>query len=61
MEVDDALEIGEKTIYVMVQLGNSLGFKVRDQWPFRRSDIDLWIAAKVGCATCRSGSSGEGK
>ncbi len=40
------LKVGEKTIYTMVQVGDSVGFKVRGQWRFRRSDINAWIAAQ---------------
>lgn len=46
-EVADLLKIGEKTAYTMAQSGELPGFKVRGQWRFRRSDIDVWIRSQV--------------
>lgn len=46
-ELAALLKIGEKTAYTMAQSGELPGFKVRDQWRFRRADIDAWIAEKV--------------
>lgn len=46
-ELAPLLKIGEKTVYTMAQSGELPGFKVRDQWRFRRADIDAWIAEKV--------------
>lgn len=46
-ELAALLKIGEKTAYTMGQSGELPGFKVRDQWRFRRADIDAWIAEKV--------------
>jgi excisionase family DNA binding protein len=46
-ELEALLKIGEKTAYTMAQSGELPGFKVRDQWRFRRADIDAWIAEKV--------------
>lgn len=46
-EVADFLKIGEKTAYAMAQGGELTGFKVRGQWRFRRSDIDIWIRSQV--------------
>jgi len=46
-ELAALLKIGEKTAYTMAQNGELPGFKVRDQWRFRRADIDAWIAEKV--------------
>lgn len=46
-ELAALLKIGEKTAYTMAQSGELPGFKVRDQWRFRRADIDAWIAQKV--------------
>jgi len=46
-ELAALLKIGEKTAYTMAQSGELPGFKVRDQWRFRRADIDAWIAGKV--------------
>ncbi|MCB9594823.1 MAG: helix-turn-helix domain-containing protein [Sandaracinaceae bacterium] len=42
-ELAALLKIGEKTAYRMAQSGELLVFKVRDQWRFRRADIDVWI------------------
>lgn len=46
-ELAALLKIGEETAYTMPQSGELPGFKVRDQWRFRRADIDAWIAEKV--------------
>lgn len=46
-ELAALLKIGEKTAYTMAQSGEVPGFKVRDQWRFRRADIEAWIAEKV--------------
>lgn len=46
-ELAALLKIGEKTAYTMVQGDELPGFKVRDQWRFRRADIDARIAEKV--------------
>lgn len=46
-ELAALLKIGEKTAYTMAQSGELPGFKVRDQWRFRRADIDARIAEKV--------------
>jgi len=50
-EVAELLKIGSKTAYTMAQEGDLPGFKVRGQWRFRRSDIDLWIARHVVTAS----------
>lgn len=42
-ELAALLKIGEKTAYTMAQNGELPGFKVRDQWRFRRVDIEAWI------------------
>ena len=46
-ELAALLKIGEKTAYTMAQNGELPGFKVRDQWRFRRADIDAWIDRRV--------------
>lgn len=46
-ELAALLKVGEKTAYTMAQRGELPGFKVRDQWRFRRADIDAWVAGKV--------------
>ena len=54
-ELAALLKIGEKTAYTMAQSGELPGFKVRDQWRFRRSDIDAWIDKQVHPATDTKG------
>lgn len=46
-ELAALLKIGEKTAYTMAQRGELPGFKVRDQWRFRRADINAWIDKQV--------------
>ena len=46
-ELAALLKIGEKTAYTMAQNGELPGFKVRDQWRFRRADTDTRIGPKV--------------
>lgn len=46
-ELAALLKIGEKTAYTMAQHDELPGFKVRDQWRFRRVDIDAWIDKQV--------------
>ncbi len=50
-ELATLLKIGEKTAYTMAQNGELPGFKVRDQWRFRRADIDAWIDKKLRAAS----------
>ena len=50
-ELAALLKIGEKTAYTMAQNGELPGFKVRDQWRFRRADIDAWIDKKLRAAS----------
>lgn len=47
-EVAALLKVGDKTVYTMAQRGEIPAFKVREQWRFRRADIDQWIARQVG-------------
>ena len=46
-ELAALLKIGEKTAYTMAQRGELPGFKVREQWRFRRADIDAWISEQL--------------
>lgn len=46
-ELAALLKIGEKTAYTMAQRGELPGFKVREQWRFRRANIDAWIAKQL--------------
>lgn len=40
------LKVGETTSCTMAEVGDLPGLEVRGQWRFRRSDIDVWIAAR---------------
>lgn len=42
-EVAALLKVADKTVYTMAQKGEIPAFKVREQWRFRRVDIDSWI------------------
>ena len=42
-DVAKLLKVADKTVYTMAQKGEIPCFKVRGQWRFRRSDLDLWI------------------
>jgi excisionase family DNA binding protein len=52
----DFLQIDQKTVYRMAQAGELPGFKVRHQWRFKRTDIDLWIES---CKRTSTGSQGH--
>jgi excisionase family DNA binding protein len=41
------LNVADKTIYTIAQLGKLLAFKVRGQRRFRRAKIDAWPASRV--------------
>jgi excisionase family DNA binding protein len=42
-EVAQLLKVAEKTVYTMAQKGELPAFKVRGQWRFKRTDLDLWV------------------
>jgi excisionase family DNA binding protein len=42
-EVADLLKVAEKTVYTMAQRRELPAFKVRGQWRFKQTDLDLWI------------------
>ncbi len=46
-EVAALLKVAEKTLYTMAQRGEIPAFKVRNQWRFKRTDIDSWIEKKT--------------
>ncbi len=46
-EVAALLKVGDKTVYTMAQRGEIPAFKVREQWRFRRADIDEWISRQT--------------
>ena len=60
-EVAALLKVGEKTAYTMAQSGKLPGFKVRDQWRFRRADIDEWITRQVKRSAEMAGTDEEGE
>lgn len=40
-------KIGEMTAYTMARSNKLPGFKLRDQWRFRRCDLDAWVDKPV--------------
>jgi excisionase family DNA binding protein len=50
------LKVADKTVYTMAQKGEIPAFKVREQWRFRRVDIDSWIQQQT---TARRGEGGR--
>jgi excisionase family DNA binding protein len=42
-EVAALLRISEKSAYKLAQAGELPGFKVGNQWRFRRAELDGWI------------------
>ena len=44
-EVAAFLKVAEKTVYTLAQRGDLPGFKVGDQWRFRKLDLYAWIDA----------------
>ena len=42
-EVAEFFKVADKTVYALAQKGELPGFKVGDQWRFRRKAIDAWI------------------
>lgn len=50
-EVAKLLKVAEKTVYTMAQKSELPAFKVRGQWRFKRTDIDVWIEQQKAAAT----------
>lgn len=50
-EVAELLKVAEKTVYTMAQKSELPAFKVRGQWRFKRTDIDVWIEQQKAAAT----------
>lgn len=50
-EVAELLKVAEKTVYTMAQKNELPAFKVRGQWRFKRTDIDVWIEQQKAAAT----------
>jgi excisionase family DNA binding protein len=46
-EVAAFLKAGKRTVYRLAQDGAIPGFKLGGTWRFRRSELDLWIAAEI--------------
>lgn len=49
-EVADLLKVAEKTVYTMAQRRVLPAFKVRGQWRFKQTDLDLWIEERKAAA-----------
>ena len=42
-ELAKYLKISKHTLYKMLEKGKIPGFKIANQWRFRKSEIDKWI------------------
>jgi len=58
-EVSAYLKAGRRTIYRFAANGQAPAFKLGSTGRFRRTELDQWIAARMG--TQDKSSSGEGK
>lgn len=47
-EVAAYLKAGKRTVYRLTASGKLPAFKLGGTWRFRRSDLDQWIASRVG-------------
>lgn len=47
-EVAAYLEAGKRTVYRLAQKGEIPGFKLGGTWRFRRTELDRWIARRIG-------------
>ncbi|WP_457766284.1 helix-turn-helix domain-containing protein [Burkholderia ambifaria] len=59
-EVAVYLKAGKRTVYRLAQKGEIPGFKLGGSWRFRRSELDRWIASRIG-SHCQSSRSDKGK
>lgn len=50
-EVAAFLRAGKRTVYRLAASGKLPAFKLGGTWRFRRSDLDKWIANRIGKAT----------
>jgi excisionase family DNA binding protein len=50
-EVAAFLKAGKRTVYRLAASGNLPAFKLGGTWRFRRSDLEKWIACRIGKAT----------
>ncbi|MGV4658882.1 methylation-associated defense system helix-turn-helix domain-containing protein MAD1 [Burkholderia pseudomallei] len=49
-EVAAFLKAGKRTVYRLAACGKLPAFKLGGTWRFRRSDLDQWIASRIGKA-----------
>tara|TARA_B100000965_G_scaffold406065_1_gene442972 strand:+ start:6039 stop:6302 length:264 start_codon:yes stop_codon:yes gene_type:complete len=49
-EVAAYLKAGKRTVYRLAANGKLPAFKLGGTWRFRRSDLDKWIASRIGKA-----------
>lgn len=49
-EIANLLKVAEKTVYTMAQRRELPAFKVRGQWRFKQTDLDLWIEERKAAA-----------
>ncbi|WP_298293399.1 helix-turn-helix domain-containing protein [Thiomonas sp.] len=49
-EVAAYLKAGKRTVYRLAASGEIPAFKLGGTWRFRRSELDQWIAARIGQA-----------
>lgn len=49
-EVAAFLKAGKRTVYRLAASGKIPAFKLGGTWRFRRSDLDKWIASRIGKA-----------
>lgn len=50
-EVAAFLKAGKRTVYRLAASGKLPAFKLGGTWRFRRSDLDKWIANRIGKST----------
>lgn len=47
-EVAAFMKAGKRTVYRLAASGELPAFKLGGTWRFRRSDLDKWIASRIG-------------
>jgi excisionase family DNA binding protein len=58
-EVAAYLKAGRRTVYRLAANGQIPAFKLGGTWRFRRTELDRWIAARIG--TRSESAPGKGK
>lgn len=58
-EVAAFLKAGKRTVYRLAASGKLPAFKLGGTWRFRRSDLDQWIASRIGKAMVDDGEGAE--